>query len=283
MSTTDTPLVSAIVTTRNNHATLEACLASVRNQTYKNIEIVVVDRDSTDDTKDIARRYTGKVYNKGPERSMQRNFAVEKAAGQYVAILDSDMELTPDVIAACVAAVHQQPGVSGVVIPEESFGQGFWAQCKRLERSFYNDVPWMQAARFFARSTFLDLGGYNLILTSGEDWEFSQRVAKQGRLVQIAPLIMHNEGHLKLRNLLRKKIYYGQKYVNYAKVGKTEHTAVHKKQTGIIQRYGLFLMHPVKLFRNPLQGCGMLFMKTAEFSCAVLGLMKAKLRGEAAE
>ena len=131
------PLISVIVTTRNNHDTLDACLQSIVAQSYSPIELVVVDNNSTDDTKDIARRYTPHVYNKGPERSVQRNYAVEKASGDYVVIIDSDMELTRDVIRSCVSFVRQNPETGGVIIPEESFGQGFWAQCKKLERSYY--------------------------------------------------------------------------------------------------------------------------------------------------
>ena len=90
------PLISIVVTTRNNHATLEACLSSIKQQTYPNVELVIIDNNSTDDTKDIAKRYTNKVFNRGPERSTQRNFGVQKARGEYVLIIDSDMELAPD-------------------------------------------------------------------------------------------------------------------------------------------------------------------------------------------
>lgn len=276
MGLSNTPLVSAIVTTRNSQRTLEACLASIQQQTYLNIEILVVDRDSSDNTKDIAYRFTGKVYNQGPERSSQRNFAAQRAKGEYVAILDSDMELTTEVIQACVAAI-QAPGVSGVVIPEESFGQGFWAQCKRLERSFYNGIDWMQAARFFRREDFIKLGGYREHLSLGEDWELSQRMAKLGSLTSINSLIFHNEGHLKLRSLMAKKIYYGEKYIHYARVAKIDHVQAHRHQTGLWHRYSLFFAHPLKLFHNPLYGCGMLLMKTCEFICGVVGMIKYQL------
>ena len=96
------PLVSVIVTTYNNQATLDACLASVAAQDYPLVELIVVDNNSTDDTKVIARRYTSKVFNQGPERSAQRNFGVDTARGTYVVIIDSDMELTPSVLSACV-------------------------------------------------------------------------------------------------------------------------------------------------------------------------------------
>ena len=154
----NTPLISVIVTTRNNHQTLDACLRSIAAQSYGNIELIVVDNNSSDDTKDIAKRYTKLVFDKGPERSAQRNFAVAKASGDYVCIIDSDMELSEDVIASCVETVTEHK-YGAVIIPEESFGEGFWAQCKKLERSFYVGVDWIEAARFFDKKIYHQAGG----------------------------------------------------------------------------------------------------------------------------
>lgn len=267
------PLVSIIVTTRNNHATLDACLRSIAEQSYPACELIVVDNNSTDDTKDIARRYTPRVYNKGPERSTQRNFGVRKARGDYVVIIDSDMELSLDVIRACVSAVRQDGAIKGVVIPEESFGQGFWAQCKRLERSFYVGVDWMEAARFFDKTTYEQLGGYDERLVSGEDWDLSQRAASVGKLGRIQEYIFHNEGKLNLARTLKKKYYYAQKFSRYLRVN--AEVAAIKSQTGPPTRYKLFLSRPGKLFKNPVYGAGMLFMKTCEFGCGAIGYLLA--------
>ncbi len=127
----DDPLVSVIVPTYNSARLLETCLTSIKNQSYRNIELIVVDNDSTDTTKHIAQTFTNKVYNKGPERSAQRNFGVKESTGQYVMIVDSDMELSKDVIASCVKKITSEPQIQGIIIPEESFGKGFWAQCKK--------------------------------------------------------------------------------------------------------------------------------------------------------
>jgi glycosyltransferase involved in cell wall biosynthesis len=267
------PLVSVIVTTRNNHATLEACLASIATQTYGAIELIVVDNNSTDDTREIAWRYTPHVFNKPPERSVQRNYGVAQANGEYVCIIDSDMELTPDVIAACVDRIIQEPEVKGIIIPEQSFGQGFWAQCKRLERSFYEGVDWIEAARFFDRETYLKVGGYDETMVSGEDWDLSRRIAAAAPLVRVDTYIHHNEGRLQLMNTLKKKVYYAgqaRKFLAKNPVG-SKLTA----QEGPLARYKLFLSRPGKLLRNPIIGGGMLFMKTCEFGFGAYGYIKA--------
>jgi probable beta-1,3-galactosyltransferase len=57
------PVVSVIIPTYKSSRTLEKCLESIKNQTYKNIEIIVVDNNSTDNTKEIAKKFTQKVIN----------------------------------------------------------------------------------------------------------------------------------------------------------------------------------------------------------------------------
>jgi glycosyltransferase involved in cell wall biosynthesis len=265
------PLVSIIVPTYNSSSTLADCLLSIQNQSYENIELVVVDNNSKDATKDIAKQYTNHVYNKGPERSAQRNYGVSKATGVYVLIIDSDMKLDTDVVKECVDGLADA-SVAGLVIPEESFGEGFWAQCKKLERSFYVGVSWMEAARAFRRDSYIAVGGYDESMVSGEDWDLSQRVEKLGKLGRVESYIFHNEGRLKLWTTLKKKYYYAQKFSVYAQKNKA-HMNV-SGQTGPLNRYKLYFSKPFKLIRNPVISIGMIVMKTFEFAVGAIGVMR---------
>lgn len=257
------PLVSVIVPTYNSQSTLGTCLKSIIDQSYRLVELTIVDNHSTDQTKAIAQKYTTQVLTKGPERSAQRNYGVRQARGDYVLIIDSDMELAPNVIKACVHLTQTNPKIKAVVIPEESYGVGFWAQCKKLERSFYVDVDWMQAARFFDKKIFQNVGGYDEALVSGEDWDLSQRVEKIAAVEQIGEFILHNEGRVSLTKTIKKKYYYAKQFANYTT--KLEHRDKQAQQTSLVARYKLFLTQPKKLWRHPLVGLGMLFMKTCEF------------------
>jgi glycosyltransferase involved in cell wall biosynthesis len=145
-------LVSVIVPTKNSAETLYACLISIKNQSYKNIELIVVDNFSTDATPEIAKKYADIFLQIGPERSAQRNYGVENAKGELIAIIDSDMVLSEKVTEECVGLYFNNKGVGGIIVPEESFGVGFWAQCKKLERSYYVGVSWMEAALIKSRS-----------------------------------------------------------------------------------------------------------------------------------
>lgn len=270
------PLVTVIVPTRDSARTLEACLRSVKAQAYAPIELVVVDNASTDGTKAIAARYADLTFDSGPERSAQRNEGARRAKGEYVAFIDSDMTLSPRVIGACVEVMRADPAAAGVVIPEESFGDGFWAECKRLERSLYVGVPWMEGARFFRRAGVLASAGYDESLVSGEDWDLSQRMGATGRILRVSEVIRHDEGRLTLGVLLRKKRYYATRFAAYA--GKDRHAAAVAKQAGVFGRYRLFFSKPAKLFARPQVGLGMLFMKTCEFAVFALARIDAHVR-----
>lgn len=265
------PLVSIIVPTKNSAEFLEACLVSIKNQTYKNVELIVVDNFSNDGTIKIAEKYTSKVFNKGPERSAQRNFGVKKSKGDYVLIIDSDMELSKNVVAACVEKIKLDNRIKGVIIPEESFGIGFWAKCKKLEKSFYVGVDWMEAARFFDKEVFEKSGGFDENMVSGEDWDLSQRIEKFGKIGRISDFIFHNEGKVNLSQTIKKKFYYAGEFAKYTRKNKNQKKV--GKQIGIIFRYKLFFLKPHKLFKNPILGLGMLFMKTCEFGFGGAGYL----------
>lgn len=263
-------IVSAIVPAKNNEATIEACLKSIVGQSYPKIElIVVVNTDSADGTLKIAKRYSKKVYSHGTERLTSRNFGASKARGDYLLFIDSDMVLDKDVTKDCVMASQRQPGCAGVIIPEESFGKGFWADCIKLERSFYVGIDWIEAARFFRKDIFKQIGGYDEKMISGEDWDLSQRTEASGRIVRAQSFIHHNEGAPGLWQIVRKKYYYARHFSKYMR-GKSNTTKV-SKQTGVLSRYSLFFSKPGVLFSNPVLGLGMLVMKTLEFGFGAIG------------
>lgn len=268
-------LVSVIVPTKNSAQFLDACLLSIKEQAYKNIELIVVDNFSTDDTQAITRKYTDKVFVIGPERCTQRNYGAIRATGEFIVFIDSDMTLSQNVIKSCVKKMNDS-SYKGIIIPEESFGKGFWAQCKKLERSFYVGVDAIEAARFFRKEDFDKVGGYNEALISGEDWDLSDRVEMTGPLERITDYIFHNEGKISLLQTLKKKYYYAQKAGAYLRETRTIPTAK-KRKMGVVGRYWLYLKQPVKLFRNPFVGIGMLWMKTFEFGTAIVSLIQFNL------
>ncbi len=260
-------LVSLIVTTKNSERTLAACLDSARRQDRSPVEIIVVDNRSTDATPEIAQRLADLVIDAGPERSAQRNAGVRAARGEYVMILDADMVLEPNVVSAAVDAARA--GASAIVIPETSFGEGFWSACKTFERSFYGDDALVSAARFFRRDRVLALGGYDESLTGPEDWDLSMRAAGVDGVAFAAARILHDEGRQTLRNLFLKKYYYGRSMPAFVrKHGAEALKRISPLRWSLLRGAGRMLAHPV------LTG-GMAIMKSTEFFGGAIGMLGA--------
>ncbi|MFW9930690.1 MAG: glycosyltransferase family 2 protein [Candidatus Thorarchaeota archaeon] len=266
--------ISVIIPTKNSETYLEECFKSIKNQSYKNVEIIVVDNNSTDKTKEIARKYTNNVYNKGPERSPQRNFGSEKAKGKYLVFLDSDMILTENVLLEAQSKFEKEKKIGGLVIPEKSIGDGFWARCKALEKELYEGVEWIEAARIFQKDAFVEAGGYDESLISGEDWDLTERIGKKFQIGRISEYVLHNEGKISLLKTVLKKYYYARKINTYlSKKGMRQN----RKQANIYERYKLFLTKPNILFKNPMVGLGMLFMKACEFIFGGIGIIAERM------
>lgn len=125
---TEKHLVSVIIPTKNSESTIGKCLESVVNQTYRNVEIIVVDGFSRDGTQKIAESNGAKVVETGAERSEARNIGAKKSRGAFLFFVDSDMELDSSVIAECVKKAYE--GNDAVIIPEVSVGEGFWRDAR---------------------------------------------------------------------------------------------------------------------------------------------------------
>jgi glycosyltransferase involved in cell wall biosynthesis len=261
-------IVSVIVSTKNSAQTLRACLLSIKNQSYPYIELIVVDNFSDDMTMHIAKCYADATFQIWPERSAQRNYGVSHSHGIYVLIIDSDMILDVDVVKNCVDTIHTSQTIQWIIIPEESFGNWFWSQCKKLERSLYIWVERLEAARFFTRAIFEKVWWYDISMIAWEDRDLSQKVSMYHPLWRINSYIYHNEWALNLLRTCQKKFYYGQ-HIYYYKIH-MYNTSHFQNQSNIMKRFWLFFSQPKKLFNNPIVGLWMLYMKTMEMISASL-------------
>jgi glycosyltransferase involved in cell wall biosynthesis len=262
--------VSVVVPTRDSALHLGACLESIRAQTHRPLELIVVDNDSTDATRQIAERLADLVSVAGPERSAQRNLGARRSSGSFLLFIDSDMILERDVVAECVRVAATIDGDVAVVIPELSFGEGFWARCKALEKSCYLGDETIEAARFFSRAAFFKVGGYDIATHAGEDWDLHERVRCAGaRIGRTKAMIYHDEGALRLRDVLATKFYYGKSMRTHI----ARHPELARRQLRLIRP--AFVRNWRLLLADPTAAAGMLAMKSGEFVAGAAGLLLA--------
>lgn len=260
---TNFPGVSVIITTRNEEKNVLNCIQSIEIQTYPrdNIELIVVDNNSTDKTKEMAKRFTDKVYNFGPERAAQRNLGIKESKGEYILYLDADMILSRDLIKEAVS-LCQNRGFIALYIPEKIRGEGFWIRVRDFERSFYN-ATCIDAVRFGRRDKFLEIGGFDETLNGPEDWDFDRRINRAGKTGITNSILFHNESGFNLKRYLDKKEYYASSFRQYAEKWGKEDPIV-RKQLGFGYRYfGVFMEKGKwkKLLRHPILALSMYFLR----------------------
>ncbi|MFH1367123.1 MAG: glycosyltransferase [Patescibacteria group bacterium] len=264
--------ISVIIPTKNSGRTLETLLESLKKQSGAPLEIIVVDNNSQDETKNIASRYTPEVFDCGPERSSQRNFGAKKARGDWLLFLDSDMILSPAAIEESLKKINSDKTVAALIIPEISQGQGYWANTIALEKSCYLNDPLIEAARLVSKKIFWETKGFDENLIAAEDWDLHQRIKKHGRIERIESAIIHQEGTVKLLDFLGKKYYYAQHFRRYQK----KHPATAIKQMNLVFRRAFF-KNGRKLLKNPFLSFGLISLKIMESFVGLAAYLKIKL------
>ena len=186
-------LVSVVIPVYNSIDFLNETLESVRNQTYKNIEVLVADNGSTDLStleylkaleKEVNVIYTGKTGV-----SNARNKAIEEATGVFVLPLDSDDIILPSFVEECIKVFESDQTISVVRTQIELFGK----RKGKIEFATYNYATLlarnlMVVTSMFKKSDWQRVGGYDIKFLRGfEDWEFWLNLLKSGGKVHTIP------------------------------------------------------------------------------------------------
>lgn len=270
-------LVSVIITTKNEEAVIKRLLTSLKKQSYKNIEIVLIDNNSADATITIAKKFTKKIFNFGPERSAQRNFGAKKAKGDYLFFLDADMELSEKVIEESVNSINSNTKIAGIIIPEKSEAKTFWEKVKAYERSFYNERgdEITDAARFFKTSIFKKVGGYDETITGPEDWDLPETIKKLGYTFRRIPVVIyHHERINSPLDLAKKKFYYALRAHRYLK----------KHRISALSPKTIYFLRPIfyknfdRIIRHPTLSLGMFIMLSMQFFGGAIGYLVGRIK-----
>lgn len=262
------PLVSVIVAAYNEEKNITRLLKSVKKQTYKNTEAIVVDDGSTDNTAKLAKKYTKNVYiRKHAERSVQRNFGVSKAKGKYVLILDADMELSPGVIESCVETAEKN-SLKLLIIPEKTITRTFMSKIRAFEREMYMGDSTIEVARFFDKKIFKEYKGYDVNLTGAEDYDLPKRISAKHKIGWAKAWIYHHEEDLTLIKQLKKKYYYASKSTLYAE----KHPDLVKTQGNLLFRKA-YLRNWRHFLKHPILAISFIFVRVLETVFAVSGFI----------
>ena len=211
----DAPLISVILPTYNRGGgTLARSVRSVLNQGYVNLELLVVDDGSTDNTAEVMAafedprvRYVKMDRNQGA--SAARNHGLNLVRGEYIAFQDSDDEWLADKLELQVAAAlaSGEPDVAvfhmKIVYGRDDarqYGRGRVCCVPRLgegegERDFvkltHRENLMSPQTLLFSRSVLDKVGRFDRLLVNSVDWDFSLRLVRHAKVIFIEePLVM---------------------------------------------------------------------------------------------
>jgi glycosyltransferase involved in cell wall biosynthesis len=192
------PKVSVIVPAYNREKYIGQCLDSILNQTYKDLEIIVVDDGSTDSTPEMVeeyrRRYGEKIKFKRLERnrgqSVATNEGIKMAEGEYIAFCDSDDWFHPERIEKMVKVLEENPSKvlvssNDYIVRENGEIKGTLYKIPVMEHKPYNvflacierlagfTLYWP----FMCRRYILELDNFDPALVMGNDKDIILRLA----------------------------------------------------------------------------------------------------------
>ena len=262
------PLVSVIIPTKNSERTIRTCLESVRAQTYRNFEIVVVDNFSTDSTTRIAKEYADVVLLAGPERTSQVKQGAANSKGDFIYKIDSDFVLEPSVLEKAVKVALDEKAV-GVIIPNLSYPKiSFWSEVRFFERLSYVGSKQIEAARFIRRDAYDRVGGHDGTLVAYEEHDLHNRVSRLGKIVRIEDASEWHLGEPKhLADIVTTNWYYGKTAIRYIK----RYPHIAPAQVLPVRR-SLFNQRTVFLHRPKLL-LGLALYEIAKYFSGFLGLI----------
>jgi len=213
------PLVSANIATYNSEKTLAECLDSIRNQTYKNIEIIIMDSYSKDKTLDIAKEYGAKIVS-ASNLAMARRAGAETSGGEYIFLLDSDQILDKNVIEECVTTCEDE-GYDGVTLFEKSlitkntFVERVIAYDKEIFHSLHDDDPIKGTAtpRFFRSSYYKMVDFEKNPPITFEHTIIHNEIVKMGAKIKFIDAYIWHHETATIRDVARKFYRYGYYYI----------------------------------------------------------------------
>lgn len=200
------PLVSVIIPTNNSASVIGEALDSVNNQTYDNVELIIVDNESKDYTLDICRKYECKIINiRDASPSEARLLGAHESNGEYLLFIDDDHLLPHGLIEECLDEIDEY---AGLVIPERPrFTNDSLKLAISYERKIMEEIG-RGLPRFFQRSEYFKRGGHDPSLHYGEDWALKNKMKE--RQTKLGGSIIYHKEPESFQEIFRKYLAYGK-------------------------------------------------------------------------
>jgi len=211
------PLVSVVIPTYNRSKILLRAIDSVLQQTYLNIEIIVIDDGSTDDTYERVEKLVDsgkiryyKIKNSGV--CIARNFGIEKAKGDYISLLDSDDEYLADRIEKQLGVMKRE-NLQMSLSNRSVCVDGVLKRGKNIPNFYINDykvllsgIPLSATLMMFSKEIYPKVS-FDKLLQSGNDLDFVANALYESKILFIGEPL----------NIINKSMKYSRISTDYTK------------------------------------------------------------------
>lgn len=257
------PLVSVIITTFNRRELLERAYQSVLNQSYSNIEIIIVDDCSTDDTLDylnsIKEENTIIILNnvkKGVQYN--RNAGILRATGKFVVGLDDDDYFHPKRIETMVNNYNSKYSFIGTLV--QPVGVDIKVKCKEILG--LNDILYHNNGFHWPlvlKKRMVEVGLFDLKLSSAQDYDMWIRLIKKygkAKIVQKKLYYLDTRESSRISTDYEKKVNGRLNFLNKHKgIMTNKHYNYHKYYLEKIQKKDISVIFfiknvPIKFWRK---------------------------------
>jgi len=220
-------LVSVVIPAFNSEKYISECIDSVLNQTYQNLEIIIIDDGSTDNTVNIVSGYNNDkirlLHQKNSGSGAARNHGIQQASGKWIAFIDADDIWLPEKLEKQLKNCsdkswsHTDLFFHGGIYPKHtrtteltSKHSGFILRNLLVENSIGT------SSVIIKKEVLEEFGGFNTDLRALQDWDLWLRVAEKYPICYIDEALVYYRVHSKStsRNV-RKTLPYHLYLINY--------------------------------------------------------------------
>lgn len=240
--------VSVVIPAYNEERYIEKCLVSLRGQSYKDIEIILVDDGSTDKTRDIVKKFKEVTLLKGKHKGpgVSRNLGAKRAKGEILVFVDADMTFDKDYVKNLTSPIFKDKKILGTTHDYEvatnisNQYSKLWGKV-RVSKEHAHEVKIFRAIR---RKSFLKYGGFDPKYGYADDQTLFYKYG-------LKPIVAHNticyhRNPESLRETYKQAIWIGRSW-------KERFSVFKMPAVNIAALAGVILLTPFKIVLKTVQ------------------------------
>lgn len=180
--------ISVVIPTYQHAGTLVECLDSVFAQTYKDLEVIVVDDGSTDHTQEVLKPYQNRatiIHQENRGSNPARNRGLQESTGEFIIFLDADVTMEKEMIEKLIDALRRHPEAS-IAYSGFRFGWKTFAGVP-FDPSMLKKMNYIHTSSLVRKA---DFPGFDEQIRRLQDWDVWLTMIEQGKRAVLVPEVL---------------------------------------------------------------------------------------------